>query len=253
MAERKSISKKLRFEVFKRDSFTCQYCGRMAPDVVLEIDHIKPVVDGGENDVLNLVTSCFDCNRGKGKRKLSDKDEIKKQQEQLKELNRKREQLEMLLEWRKELNNLTGMQVDSIEQAFYERTDKMFTEEGRSSVSKWIKEFGINEVFECLELSLDQYFVLNDSTTTIKAFNYIPRICNVRKRQRENPYLAKQNYIYATLKKRVGVFNDARVRDMLHCLVVDESQYNEIYHISAICKNWTEFWELINEAYEGGW
>lgn len=27
MAERESISKKLRFEVFKRDSFTCQYCG----------------------------------------------------------------------------------------------------------------------------------------------------------------------------------------------------------------------------------
>lgn len=36
MSKRKSISKKLRFEVFKRDGFTCQYCGRMAPDVVLE-------------------------------------------------------------------------------------------------------------------------------------------------------------------------------------------------------------------------
>lgn len=30
MAKRKSLSKKIRFEVFKRDSFTCQYCGRKA-------------------------------------------------------------------------------------------------------------------------------------------------------------------------------------------------------------------------------
>lgn len=46
MAERKTISKKTRFEVFKRDSFTCQYCGRTAPDVILEIDHINPVNNG---------------------------------------------------------------------------------------------------------------------------------------------------------------------------------------------------------------
>ena len=54
--KRKSISKKNRFEVFKRDSFTCQYCGASAPDVLLEVDHIKPVASGGTNDILNLIT-----------------------------------------------------------------------------------------------------------------------------------------------------------------------------------------------------
>ncbi|MCK4795228.1 MAG: HNH endonuclease [Desulfobacteraceae bacterium] len=49
--KRKAISKKLRFEVFKRDSFTCQYCGRKSPDVLLEIDHIKPVSKEGKNDI----------------------------------------------------------------------------------------------------------------------------------------------------------------------------------------------------------
>ena len=66
MAKRQPISKKLRFEVFKRDSFTCQYCGLKAPDVILEVDHIKPVKEGGTNDLLNLITSCYICNRGKG-------------------------------------------------------------------------------------------------------------------------------------------------------------------------------------------
>ena len=40
---RQAISKKLRFEIFKRDSFTCQYCGSSAPEVLLHADHLKPV------------------------------------------------------------------------------------------------------------------------------------------------------------------------------------------------------------------
>ena len=65
-----SISQKIRFEVFKRDNFTCQYCGKKSPEVVLEIDHIIPVNEGGEDNIENLTTSCFDCNRGKGKELL---------------------------------------------------------------------------------------------------------------------------------------------------------------------------------------
>ena len=99
MSKRKSISKKTRFEVFKRDNFTCQYCGKMAPDVILEVDHINPVKCGGSNDILNLITSCKDCNRGKGSGKLSDNEMIKKQQEQLKEINEKKNQLELLIKW----------------------------------------------------------------------------------------------------------------------------------------------------------
>lgn len=68
---RKSISKKLRFEVFKRDSFECQYCGAHPPGILLHVDHIHPVADGGTNDIDNLVTSCESCNFGKGARLLS--------------------------------------------------------------------------------------------------------------------------------------------------------------------------------------
>lgn len=62
----KPLSKRIRFEVFKRDSFTCQYCGEQPPAVVLECDHIDPRALGGPNDPLNLITACSDCNRGKG-------------------------------------------------------------------------------------------------------------------------------------------------------------------------------------------
>ena len=62
-----AITKKIRFEVFKRDNFKCQYCGKEAPEVILEADHINPKSKGGTDDMLNLITSCFDCNRGRYK------------------------------------------------------------------------------------------------------------------------------------------------------------------------------------------
>jgi len=60
-----AISVRTRFEVFKRDDFTCQYCGKKSPDVVLEVDHIVPQCEGGGDDSINLRTACWDCNRGK--------------------------------------------------------------------------------------------------------------------------------------------------------------------------------------------
>lgn len=60
-----AISVRTRFEVFKRDDFICGYCGRRSPDVILEVDHIVPVCEGGTDDPINLRTSCYECNRGK--------------------------------------------------------------------------------------------------------------------------------------------------------------------------------------------
>ena len=67
---RKSTGKRLRFEVFKRDHFTCQYCGAQPPDIVLVPDHIVPVKDGGETSIENLLTACEPCNQGKADRRL---------------------------------------------------------------------------------------------------------------------------------------------------------------------------------------
>lgn len=69
---RQQVGKRARFEVFKRDAFTCQYCGAQPPDVVLVVDHIHPVAKGGDNDPGNLVTACEPCNQGKADRTLGD-------------------------------------------------------------------------------------------------------------------------------------------------------------------------------------
>lgn len=61
-----------RFEIFKRDGFVCMYCGKRPPEALLEVDHIVPRCAGGSDDDVNLLTSCFECNRGKGAKQLGD-------------------------------------------------------------------------------------------------------------------------------------------------------------------------------------
>lgn len=59
------LAPRLRFHVLRRDNWTCRYCGKRAPNVVLEVDHLVPVSRGGTDEPWNLLTACFDCNRGK--------------------------------------------------------------------------------------------------------------------------------------------------------------------------------------------
>jgi hypothetical protein len=60
-----SVSRRLRYEVLRRDNFACRYCGGSAPDVKLTVDHVQPVSLGGSDDASNLVTACQECNAGK--------------------------------------------------------------------------------------------------------------------------------------------------------------------------------------------
>ena len=60
-----AISKRLRFEIFRRDNHTCRYCGEKAPNVKLTVDHVMPESLGGDDNPTNLVTACEDCNSGK--------------------------------------------------------------------------------------------------------------------------------------------------------------------------------------------
>jgi 5-methylcytosine-specific restriction endonuclease McrA len=60
--------KMTRKEVFRRDHYTCQYCGSQSRD--LTIDHVKPKHLGGAHSWTNMVTACAFCNHKKGGRPL---------------------------------------------------------------------------------------------------------------------------------------------------------------------------------------
>ena len=60
-----NISKRTRFEIFKRDGFRCVYCGATPLQKPLHVDHVVPQAEGGASKPSNLVTACADCNLGK--------------------------------------------------------------------------------------------------------------------------------------------------------------------------------------------
>ena len=64
--ERKIMNDDIRFNVLKRDNYTCQICGATSKDgAKLHVDHIIPVSKGGKTIMSNLQTLCERCNLGK--------------------------------------------------------------------------------------------------------------------------------------------------------------------------------------------
>ena len=59
-----------RREIFRRDSATCQYCGRRSTD--LTVDHVLPRHLGGRHIWTNVVAACPSCNHRKGGRTLEE-------------------------------------------------------------------------------------------------------------------------------------------------------------------------------------
>jgi len=55
-----------RLEVFNRDRYTCQYCGKETRQLTL--DHIIPRHQGGQHTWENVVSACVPCNRHKAGR-----------------------------------------------------------------------------------------------------------------------------------------------------------------------------------------
>lgn len=175
-SKRKQLSKKKRFEVLKRDKFTCQYCGAQAPDVILQVDHIIPVSKGGTNDITNLVTSCSDCNGGKSNEMLDDSTAVKKQKRQLDQLQEQREQLEMMAEWQRELTSEMLSKADIVENIVHQITGSNLTSSEKKKVNSLISKFGFEVVCDATRTAFVRY--AHDTNDEFDfAFSKIGGIC----------------------------------------------------------------------------
>ncbi len=156
-----TISLKLRFEVFKRDNFTCQYCGRKTPEVILEIEHIIPLAKGGTDEFDNLTTSCFECNRGKGVYLL---DTILKDRDIHDETVLLAEREFQLAEYNYLKNKIRERENKEIEELTNHFTDKFRDNEWGYA----IKEFPNSIVRQCLKtMSYVDIFELIDTSVDI--------------------------------------------------------------------------------------
>ena len=245
---RKSISKKIRFEIFKRDKFTCQFCGNSAPNSILEIDHLKPVSKGGDNSILNLITSCYECNRGKSARVLSDDSILKKQLNQLEILEEKRQQLQLLQKWKDDLSKVDSQYIKFYEDLFKKlsKLPYVFNDSGKNDIIKLRKKFSDEEIIDAVETSFRQYYHFPTSEKEKdeqwnKSFNYIGKILGVRKKAKDDPILIELYYCRGILRTKAPYKTDWQILQYLKDLI--ENGY-DIEFIKETCKSvysWGDF------------
>jgi len=162
-----AITKKIRFEVFKRDYFKCQYCGKTPPDVTLEVDHIKPKSKKVTDDINNLVTACFDCNRGKKHIELNKlPNTIILNSEILKEKESQYLEYQKLLT---KINKRIDSDILRVENIYNEMFLKYcFTESfKRVSVKNFVSKLGLNDVMDSMSLACSK---INDPSDALKYF-----------------------------------------------------------------------------------
>lgn len=251
MAKRKGISKKTRFEVFKRDSFACQYCGRSAPDVILHLDHIQPVSKDGDESILNYLTACKDCNAGKGACLISDNSEITKQKQQLDELQERREQIEMMLEWRDGLKSLDRDTTQIAVDAFDEITPGWsVNENGHKDLQKLIKKFGLQDVLEAIDTAAEQYIELNKNSNATSesvdtAFAKLGGICRLKS---QPDWKRELYYLRGILRKRLEFCNDWQAYKLLEEAYFVGVDLDELRWIVCNVTTWTRFKAEVDDS-----
>lgn len=150
MGKRGGLGNRLRFEVFKRDGFTCMYCGNKPPQIVLEVDHIVPVSKGGTNSIENLVCSCFSCNRGKAANLLG----VLPNSAIEENTREKVKQYAEYIKWIKEKAKLDEQAIDFV-CAVYETYIEGYTpsERFRKTILDFIQRIGIEDTTKAMQIS----------------------------------------------------------------------------------------------------
>lgn len=257
---RTQIKKSVRFEVFKRDSFTCQYCGHKAPDVVLEVDHITPVAGGGDNDILNLVTSCRSCNSGKSDRMLSDSAAIEKRRSQLEDLEERRKQLEMLHSWHMSLIDLDDQAIDMAQSLWFEAIGDSgctWTQKARDEARKLIKRNGFETVCtairEAAECALRSSRVDDDKDGVMNEWFWkIGSVISYQRLKAQDPDAARLLYIRGIVRNRCSLYSGSEWK-ALKLLRQAHGLGVPVEWMEATAKavrNWSEWKFLMEDAIE---
>jgi len=243
---RKNLSKKIRFEIFKRDNFTCQYCGKKPPETELEIDHIIPIANCGTSETLNLITSCHDCNNGKRNIPLSDVDIINKQNFEIKKLRIERKDIEKEIKEREILQGNNEYALCYVSNYWTMNTGYELTNNGRQILKGWIKKYGLGTILDKID------DITKDPCNSIeKMFACIGIYCEADKRIDKEPYLKDLWYIRKIiLNRNLGREKPWQIlKDLKNALLIFEINIESLKEFAKKSRNYDEFCESIITMY----
>jgi 5-methylcytosine-specific restriction endonuclease McrA len=234
-SRRPSISKRLRFEVLKRDQFRCQYCGAQAvetplvvqpasdmideisaagadsdtPPVRLHVDHVVARAKGGLDHIANYVTACEACNLGKGARALDDHTAVRLQHNEVARRAAHVEQLQLVARYHREImqaeTDEASVAVDAFNAALDEY-DITLNATGAKSIKKIVTKYGLPETLEAIRIAVSQYLDGADVgvETVDHALKKLGGICHVRRLEQIDPQRAELFRIRGILFTKFG-------------------------------------------------
>lgn len=146
---RSTLGKKLRFEIFRRDGFTCRYCGAQPPTVVLEVDHIQARSRGGSDDPTNLITSCSHCNSGKGASTIEASARLRPDAD-LEYLEAQQETVEVYLASKEERDRAELLLLEVLRGEWQKRLSEDYAVPTDRVLLNWLSQFSVEDIEEAI-------------------------------------------------------------------------------------------------------
>jgi TolA-binding protein len=247
--------KRIKYEVFEKDAFKCQFCGTGAPNVTLQLVRIQDAQPDEEwLDTAFLSTSCKVCEK---KKSGTDEKSLNNPYMSIDELEERLQQLKMLINWRKGMLNIRKQQLNNLI-IYWENKISGFetNNDQKKYLAAHISKYSGDEIRSAMDMAVDKFIKYDedgklDQSSILTAFSKIPEICQTKTEivtAHESDGLQR---IHDQLSSNIaGFFDTRRTQQWLNYARSWEVQIDDLYKMASSVKSWTEFSVNIDKMVE---
>lgn len=248
--KRSAIGNKLRFSIYERDNFCCQYCGKNPQDhdIVLNLDHAISVKDGGDESPDNLITSCFECNSGKSAKSVVIKKEERDIEKELQMANDRLSQIKAMIKSRNKLEQ-TNAELEVLEFRFLDPLKDYSDKDGETVCYNKILKLCKNQKSQgcSIEILKNAFDVISDKFLTQESIDVIDvvkyfgaTVRNMKMPKEEQERIRAINSLKWKCVNKFHYFNES----MYYALVKDVDIDIIDYCVKA-SPNWSSFRSIL--------
>ncbi|MEJ2545405.1 MAG: hypothetical protein P8Y99_15155 [Calditrichaceae bacterium] len=247
--------KRIKFEIFEKDSFRCQFCGAGAPIAALRLRRIQEAEK--QDEWLNtafLSTSCTTCEK---KRAGVNAKDLADGFISIDELEERLQQLKMLINWRKGMLRIRKQQLENLV-TYWEKKVPGFqiSNEQKKHLLSYMTKYAGEEIRDAMNMAADKFINYNadgsfDTDSINQAFSKIQEICLQKTKIAANNETDGLHNIHQQLKNNInGFFDPHRAAQWLTYARSWEVKIEELAEMAQKVNNWTEFAVNIDKMVE---
>jgi hypothetical protein len=237
--------KRIKYEIFEKDAFKCQFCGTGTPNVTLQLVRIQDAQQNDEwLDLAFLSTSCKICE----KKKSGVEEKSPNNYMSIDELEERLQQLKMLINWRKGMLNIRKQQLANLISYWENKIPDFETNNDQKKyLAAYISKYSSDEIRSAMDMAVDKFIKFSDDGTLDKnsiltAFSKIPEICQTKTEIVNTHETDGLQRIHNQLEQGIsGFFDSNRASQWLNYARSWEVPIDDLFKMATSVKSWTEF------------